>query len=57
MTKLSPPEKYRGLQVRIKEEGTKSALTKKNTWFIYRKLEKNAQDYYHVLKIAADEFV
>lgn len=29
MTKLSPPEKYRGLQVRIKEEGTKSALTKR----------------------------
>lgn len=49
MTKLSPPEKYRGLQVTIKEEGTK-----KNTWFIYRKSEKNAQDYYHVLKIAAD---
>lgn len=54
MTKLSLPEKYRGLQVRIKEEGTKSALTKKNTWFIYRKSEKNAQDYYHALKIAAD---
>lgn len=43
MTKLSLPEKYRGLRIRIKEEGTKPALTKKNRRFIYinqRKMHK-----------------
>ena len=43
MTKLSLPEKYRGLRIRIKEEGIKPALTKKNRRFIYinqRKMHK-----------------
>lgn len=40
MTKLSLPEKYRGLRIRIKEEGTKPALTKKNGRFIYRNKRK-----------------
>lgn len=54
MTKLSLPEKYRGLRIRIKEEGTKPALTKKNRQYSYIEIREKCIRLLPCSKIAAD---